>query len=110
MITFEESRRNAYRLLGDAADEIRMGDWQPAPSPEQRTAVRETLRLIGEAKTRLDLATRGGDTGVGADADPATATTPWCNGTRIGTTARCGATNRHASHGEGETPRWFDHD
>ncbi len=35
---------------------------------------------------------------------------PWCNGLPIGTVARCGATNRHAPHGEGEQPAWFDHD
>lgn len=54
MITFEESRRNAFRLLGDAADEIRAGDWQPLPTPAQRDAVARALSLIGEAKDALD--------------------------------------------------------
>lgn len=43
-------------------------------------------------------------------APPAEPPRPWCNGIRIGTTARCGASNRHAPHDEGEQPAWFDHD
>jgi hypothetical protein len=56
--TFDESRSNAYRLLGDAADEIRMGDWQPAPSAEQRAAILDALRAIGDAKDALNRAAR----------------------------------------------------
>lgn len=54
MITFEESRRNAFRLLGDAADEIRAGDWPTLPTKAQREAVSRALSLIGEAKDTLD--------------------------------------------------------
>jgi hypothetical protein len=52
--SFEDSRRAAYRLLGDAADEIRAGDWQPPPTAGQRDAFRRALRLIGEAKDALN--------------------------------------------------------
>ena len=58
MITFETSRGNAYRLLGDAADEIRAGDWQPAPTPSQRDAILKALHLIGQAKDALNDAAR----------------------------------------------------
>ncbi len=54
MPTFSESRRAAYRLLGDAADEIRMGDWSPPPSAEQREAIHRALDLIGQAKAALN--------------------------------------------------------
>jgi hypothetical protein len=56
--TFEECRRNAYTLLGDAAEEIRAGDWMPPPTAEQRDAVLEALRHIGEAKDALNRAVR----------------------------------------------------
>jgi hypothetical protein len=56
--TFSESRSNAYRLLGDAADEIRMSDWTPPPSAAQRAAIRKALKHIGEAKAALDRASR----------------------------------------------------
>jgi hypothetical protein len=52
--TFEECRRSARRLLGDAADEIRAGDWQPLPTRAQRDAVARAIRLIGEAEDALD--------------------------------------------------------
>ena len=56
--SFEECRRTAHRLLGDAADQIRAGDWVPAPSSDQRAAIRDALRAIGEAKAALDQAAR----------------------------------------------------
>lgn len=52
--TFEDCRRTARRLLGDAADEIRHGHWQPLPTRAQRDAVDRALRLIGEAEDALD--------------------------------------------------------
>lgn len=54
MTTFEESRRTAHRLLGDAADQIRAGDWPKLPTRAQREAVSRALSLIGEAKDALD--------------------------------------------------------
>ncbi len=54
--TFEDCRRNAYRLLGDAADWLRYID-APA-APEQREAALDAIRLIGEAKDKLNGATR----------------------------------------------------
>ncbi len=51
---FAESRHAAYRLLGDAADEIRAGDWNPPPSAKQREAIRRALDLIGQAKAALN--------------------------------------------------------
>lgn len=53
--SFEECRRQAYALLGDAADWIRMGDWPPIDT-ERDTARLEALRLIGEAKDALNRA------------------------------------------------------
>jgi len=58
--TFEEMRRNAYRLLGDAADELR-SDWRPGAGPastEQATARLEALSHIAAAKAALDRAAR----------------------------------------------------
>lgn len=55
---FDESRRRAYALLSDAADEIRMGDWSPAPSADQRGAIRRAIDLIGQAKAALNEAAR----------------------------------------------------
>jgi hypothetical protein len=47
-----------------------------------------------------------GDPGGWSDApDTIESAAPWCNGRRIGTAARCGASNRHAPHAEGERPR-----
>ena len=51
-LDFETCRRNAHRLLGDAADWLRYID-APA-TKEQRAAVLEVLRLIGVAKAKLD--------------------------------------------------------
>jgi hypothetical protein len=53
--TFEECRREAYRLLGDAADEIRMGDW-PDVDQHQREEIRCALDAIGQAKDALNRA------------------------------------------------------
>lgn len=53
MISFDESRNNAYRLLSDAADEIRMGDWEPAPTAEQRAEILAALDAIGKAKDAI---------------------------------------------------------
>lgn len=52
--SFEDCRRAARRLLGDAADQIRAGDWKPLPTRAQRDAVRRALVLIGEAQDALD--------------------------------------------------------
>jgi hypothetical protein len=51
---FEECRRNARRLLGDASDWIRAGGWRPLPTLAQRDAVRRALSLIGAAEDALD--------------------------------------------------------
>lgn len=52
--TFEECRRNARRLLGDASDWIRSGDWRPLPTRAQRKAVERAIRLVAEAEEALD--------------------------------------------------------
>jgi hypothetical protein len=52
--TFEDCRHAARRLLGDAADQIRAGDWQPLPTKAQRDAVRRAMRAIDEAVDALD--------------------------------------------------------
>jgi hypothetical protein len=56
---FEDVRRNARRLLGDARDELR-SDCHPnsRPNAEQLAAVRLALHHIGEAKAALDQAAR----------------------------------------------------
>lgn len=54
--TFEDCRRGALQDLGDAADWLRYID---APTnAKQRAAVLDALRLIGEAKGKLDEAAR----------------------------------------------------
>jgi hypothetical protein len=53
--TFEECRREAYRLLGGAADQIRAGDW-PDVDQYQREEVRRALDAIGQAKDALNRA------------------------------------------------------
>jgi hypothetical protein len=58
--TFETCRRKAHRLLGDAADQIRAGDWRPPPNRAQQAAIRRALTAIGEAKAELDEAARAG--------------------------------------------------
>jgi hypothetical protein len=52
--SFEEMRRNAYRLLGDAQQEL-YSDWrsEAGPSKTQLEAARKALRAITEAKKRL---------------------------------------------------------
>lgn len=57
--TFEEMRRNAFALLGDAQDELR-SDWRPGtgPSREQGEAVQVARRHIAAAKAALDEAAR----------------------------------------------------
>jgi hypothetical protein len=57
--TFQDMRRNAFRLLGDAADELR-SDWRPdgAPTDKQNEARREALEHIARAKAALDRAAR----------------------------------------------------
>ncbi|MET9339246.1 hypothetical protein [Nonomuraea sp. NPDC003804] len=56
--TFDEMRRNAHRLLGDAQDELR-SDWTgPGPSDEQAEAMAEAVRFIAQAKAALDRAAR----------------------------------------------------
>lgn len=52
--TFEDCRREAYRLLGDAADCLRYPD--VLQSVSQRKERREALRLIGLAKDALNRA------------------------------------------------------
>lgn len=53
--TFEDGRRNAYRLLGDAADELR-SDWREGTGPTARQARAKVraMELIGEAKAALN--------------------------------------------------------
>lgn len=57
--TFEEMRRNAHRLLGDAEDELR-SDWAPGSEPThaQALARRDAMRLIARARAALDRAAR----------------------------------------------------
>lgn len=55
--TFEDMRRNAHRLLGDAQDELR-SDWRPGtgPTSAQGDALAEARRHIAAAKEALDRA------------------------------------------------------
>lgn len=57
--TFEEMRRNAHRLLGDAQDELR-SDWLPGtgPTDAQAEAAAEARQHIAKAKEALDKAAR----------------------------------------------------
>jgi hypothetical protein len=57
--TFEEIRRNAFALLGDAEDELR-SDWRTGtgPTKDQGEAAREARRHIAQAKAALDRAGR----------------------------------------------------
>jgi hypothetical protein len=54
--TFEDCRREAYRLLGDAADQLRYGG--PDVDKYQREEIRNALDRIGDAKDALNRATR----------------------------------------------------
>lgn len=55
--TFEEMRRNAYALLGDAEDELR-SDWRPGtgPTSEQGSALYLARQAIAQAKAHLNVA------------------------------------------------------
>lgn len=57
--TFEDMRRNAFRLLGDAEDELR-SDWRSGTGPtvEQGRAANEAKQHIAKAKAALDRAAR----------------------------------------------------
>lgn len=57
--TFQEMRRSAFRLLGDAEDELR-SDWArgAGPTREQAEAAHEARVLIAKAKAALDRAAR----------------------------------------------------
>lgn len=57
--TFEDMRRRAYRLLGDAEDELR-SDWRSGAGPtrEQGQAAAEARQLIAQAKAALECAAR----------------------------------------------------
>lgn len=60
-ISFEEARRNAYELLGDALDELR-SDWTPGAGPNaaQAEAAAEAREHIVKAQQALDRAARAG--------------------------------------------------
>jgi hypothetical protein len=53
--TFEDTRRDAYRLLGDTQDVLR-SDWAEGtgPNPKQSDALQRALRAITEAKNALN--------------------------------------------------------
>ena len=57
--TFEEMRRNAHRLLGDAQDELR-SDWRAGtgPTAQQAEDIHEARSYIAKAKAALDRAAR----------------------------------------------------
>lgn len=57
--TFEDMRRNAHALLGDAEDELR-SDWAPGagPTQAQARASQEAREHIAKAKAALDRAGR----------------------------------------------------
>lgn len=57
--TFEDMRRRAHRLLGDAEDELR-SDWRSGngPTREQSQAALEARQLIAQARAALDRAAR----------------------------------------------------
>ena len=57
--TWEEMRRNAFALLGDAEDELR-SDWRSGTGPtlEQARAKNEAQEHIAKAKAALDRAAR----------------------------------------------------
>lgn len=57
--TFQQMRRDALRLLGDALDVLR-SDWDEAhgPTPAQALALDEARHHIGRAKAHLDRAAR----------------------------------------------------
>ena len=55
--SFQEMRRHALGLLGDAEDELR-SDWRPGsgPTADQAKAVAQARALIRQAKDMLDQA------------------------------------------------------
>lgn len=55
--TFEDMRRAAFRLLGDAQDELR-SDWRAGAGPtrDQAVALQEAREHIAAAKAALDRA------------------------------------------------------
>lgn len=57
--TFQDMRRRAHKLLGDAEDELR-SDWRSGTGPtrEQSQAALEARQLIAQAKAALDRAAR----------------------------------------------------
>ena len=57
--TFEEMRRNAHRLLGDAQDELR-SDWRDGtgPTSQQAEDLYDARQHIAKAKDALDRAAR----------------------------------------------------
>jgi hypothetical protein len=59
--TFEEMRRNAFKLLGDAQDELR-SDWAPGTGPnnQQVAALQRARAAISQAKNALDAVARAG--------------------------------------------------
>lgn len=52
--TFEDSRRSAHALLGDAADHLRAGDWTEQPNHRQRLALGTFWMGIEYAKSALN--------------------------------------------------------
>jgi len=57
--TFEEMRRAAHKLLGDAQDELR-SDWRDGtgPTPQQGEDLYDVRQHIAKAKAALDRAAR----------------------------------------------------
>lgn len=53
--TFEKMRQTAYRLLGDASNELR-SDWHPqfGPSDKQYAGLHEAMRHIAAARQALN--------------------------------------------------------
>jgi hypothetical protein len=78
------------------------GFWQPGTRKPSRTS--DEVLIYGTLIVAVPVPPEGHEHRLPGPPDP------WCNGIRIGTTARCGASNRHAPHQEGEQPAWFDHD
>lgn len=58
--TFEEMRRNTFKMLGDAEQELR-SDWRSGTGPSTKEAAQariEALEHIARAKAALDRAAR----------------------------------------------------
>lgn len=56
-MTFEEIRRRAYGVIGDAEDWLR-SDWSDEPTLRQARAMQEAARHLDAAKTALNDAVR----------------------------------------------------